>query len=389
MASVKDNEHAMGRPDAVQNGENRNRQIVRAGIIGIVTNILLAGFKALIGLASNSIAIILDAVNNLSDAGSSLITIIGAKLAEKEPDRKHPYGYGRVEYLSASIIAVIVLYAGVTSLVESIKKIIHPETASYSGVTLLIIAVAVVVKIVLGTYVKSTGKKVNSDALVASGTDALMDSIISASTLVAAVIYMITGVSLEAWLGAIIALLIIKAGCEMLQGTISQLLGERVDNSLAAGIKATVNAFPEVSGVYDLVLNDYGPDKYTGSLHIEIPADYTASQIDVLTRRISTAVYLEHNVILLAVSVYPLNPENSREREIENHIREIVQAHEHALQMHGFSLDEENKILRFDTVISFNAPDRRALLNTISEEVQAEYPGYHVYTVMDTDYSES
>ena len=188
--------------------DERDKGIIKTGIVGIVVNVLLSAFKAAVGLLSNSIAIVLDAVNNISDAASSLITIVGTKLAGKRPDRKHPYGYGRVEYLTTIIVAVIVLWAGVTSLQESVGRIINPEEASYDAVTLVIVAVAVVTKIVLGLYTKRNGQKLNSGSLVASGTDALMDSIISAATLLAAFIFIFTGVSLEAWLGVIISIVL-------------------------------------------------------------------------------------------------------------------------------------------------------------------------------------
>ena len=218
--------------NAENGGTPREKIIVRTSIIGIVANIFLAAFKAVIGLMSNSIAIVLDAVNNISDAGSSLITIIGTKLAGREPDKKHPFGYGRIEYLSAMVISVIVLYAGVTSLVESVKKIITPETPEYTTTSLVIVGIAVLVKIVLGRYVKSVGLKVNSDSLVNSGEDATLDSVISASTLVAAAVFLIAGISLEAWLGAVISLVIVKSGIEMLKDTVSRLLGERNDPTL-------------------------------------------------------------------------------------------------------------------------------------------------------------
>ena len=224
----------------------REKTIVKTSVIGIVANVFLAGFKAVIGLMTNSIAIVLDAVNNISDAGSSLITIVGTKLAGREPDKKHPFGYGRIEYLSAMIISVIVLYAGITSFVESVKQIIHPETPDYNAVSLIIVAVAVVVKILLGRYVKGVGVKVNSDSLINSGEDATLDSVISASTLLAAGIFLIFHVSLEAWLGAVISLVIIKSGVEMLKDTISQILGERNDKELARAIRDTVLSFPEV-----------------------------------------------------------------------------------------------------------------------------------------------
>ena len=155
---------------------SREAMIVRTSIIGIIANVFLAAFKAVIGVLTHSIAIVLDAVNNISDAGSSLITIVGTRLAGREPDKKHPFGYGRIEYLSAMIISVIVLYAGITSLVESVKQIIHPERPDYNSISLIIVAVAVLVKILLGRYVKSVGERVNSDSLVNSGEDATLES---------------------------------------------------------------------------------------------------------------------------------------------------------------------------------------------------------------------
>ena len=265
---------------------SREKTIVKTSIIGIVANVFLAAFKAVIGLMANSIAIVLDAVNNISDAGSSLITIVGTKLAAREPDKKHPFGYGRIEYLSAMIISVIVLYAGITSLVESVKQILHPETPDYNAVSLIIVAVAVVVKILLGRHVKKIGEKVNSDSLINSGKDATLDSVISASTLLAAGIFLLFHVSLEAWLGAIISLVIIKSGIEMLRETISQILGERNDAELARSIRKTVTSFPDVRGAYDLVLNNYGPDTWSGSIHIEVPDTYSADQLDQLIREI-------------------------------------------------------------------------------------------------------
>ena len=199
--------------------ENRSKVIVRTSIVGIVTNVVLSAFKAVIGFITGSIAVTLDAVNNLSDALSSVITIVGAKLANKLPDKKHPLGYGRIEYLSAMIVAAIVLYAGGTSAVESVKKIITPEAADYSTVSLVIIAAAVVVKLVLGKYVKRQGERVNSGALVASGADALFDAILSASVLASAIVFVTTGISLEAYVGVLISLFIIKSGIEMLKDT--------------------------------------------------------------------------------------------------------------------------------------------------------------------------
>ncbi len=371
-----------------KNSISRDKIIVRTSVIGIIANVMLAAFKAVIGILSNSIAIVMDAVNNISDAGSSLITIIGTKLAGREPDKKHPFGYGRIEYLSAMIIAVIVLYAGVTSLVESVKKIINPVTPDYSTVSLIIVAVAVVVKIVLGRYVKSVGKKVNSASLVNSGEDATLDSVISASTLVAAGIFLIFHISLEAWLGAIISLVIIKSGFEMMKETVSQLLGERNDPDLSKSIKETVTEFEDVQGAYDLVLNNYGPDSWNGSIHIEVPDTYSADSLDRLIRSIQEAVYNKHQVILTAIGVYSVNTKDKDVIEAKKKAEEIVLSHEHIRQMHGFYMDKEEKTMRFDIVISFNAKDRHETYDSVIEDIKKEFPDYELQVAMDTDFGE-
>ena len=367
---------------------SREKTIVKTSIIGIIANVFLAGFKAVIGLMTNSIAIVLDAVNNISDAGSSLITIVGTKLAAKEPDKKHPFGYGRIEYLSAMIISVIVLYAGITSFVESVKQIIHPETPSYNAVSLIIVAVAVVVKILLGRYVKGVGKRVNSDSLINSGEDALLDSIISASTLVAAGIFLIFHISLEAWLGAVISVVIIKSGVEMLRDTISQILGERNDAELARSIHRTVTSFPDVQGAYDLVLNNYGPDTWNGSIHIEVPDTYSADRLDQLIREITMKVFREHHVILTAIGVYSVNTKDPEVIAAHKRVRELVLAHEYVTQMHGFYLLKDQKRMRFDIVVSFDAKDRRAVYAEVVSDVQKAFPDYELQVAMDTDFSE-
>ncbi len=381
--SLQPEPNPAGRPET-----SREKTIIRTSVIGIIANVFLAGFKAVIGLMTNSIAIVLDAVNNISDAGSSLITIVGTKLAAREPDKKHPFGYGRIEYLSAMIISVIVLYAGITSFVESVKQIIHPETPDYSAVSLIIVAVAVLVKILLGRYVKAMGVKVNSDSLINSGEDATLDSVISASTLVAAGIFLLFHVSLEAWLGAVISVVIIKSGIEMLRDTISRILGERGDAELARNIQQTVMSFPDVQGAYDLVLNNYGPDTWNGSIHIEVPDTYSADRLDQMIREITMKVLQEYHVILTAIGVYSVNTKDEEIIRTREQVREIVFAHPHVLQMHGFYLVKEPKSMRFDIVVSFDAKNRREVYAAVVSDVRKAFPDYQLQVAMDTVFTE-
>lgn len=367
----------------------RDKQIIRTAIIGIIANVLLAGFKAVVGMLAGSVAIILDAVNNISDAASSMITIIGTKLAGKQPDKSHPFGYGRVEYMSALVISLIVLYAGVTALTESVKKILDPQLPSYSAVTLVIVAAGVLVKIILGRYVKAQGVKLKSDSLVNSGEDASMDALISAATLVAALLYMFAGISLEAWLGAAISLFIIYSGIGMIRETISRLLGERADFSLVKAIKKTVTEFDGVSGAYDLVLNNYGPDAYNGSVHIEVPDTYSANDLDHLLREIQVKVFQEHNVILTAIGVYSINTKDEEAIRMREDIRSMVMEQPYVLQMHGFYLEKPEKKIRFDVVVSFDAPDRRAVEKELENKLKTSYPEYDFTIALDIDFSET
>ena len=362
----------------------REKTIVRTSVIGIVTNLLLVGFKAFVGLMSNSIAIILDAVNNLSDALSSVVTIIGAKLGAKQPDKKHPLGYGRIEYLSSMIVAALVLYAGITSLVESIKKIFHPEAADYGTVTLVIISVAIVVKLLLGLYVKKQGKKVNSGALAASGSDAMFDAILSASVLASAIVYLVWGVSLEAYVGVIIAGFIIKAGIEMMIETLNDIIGKREDAEITKELKQIICEEEAVLGAYDVTLFNYGPNKNYGSVHVELPDTLTVDEVDRITRRIQTNVFHKTGVILTGIGVYSYNTSNDEAAQMRNRIQQAVLSHEWALQMHGFYADTEQKTLRFDVVMSFDV-DRKEALETLYQEIRGLYPDYEILIVPDVD----
>ena len=374
--------------DIAQIANSRNKKIIQTSIIGIVTNVILASFKAIIGLLTHSIAITMDAVNNISDSASSIITIVGTKLASKDPDREHPFGHGRIEYLSAMIISIIVLYAGLTSFTESVKKIVNPVKPDYTVYSLIIVGVGLFVKIILGKYVKSVGVKVNSDSLVNSGEDALLDSIISSATLAAALIYIFENISLESWLAAIISLIIIKSGVDMLKDTISKILGERADRDLSISIKETVKSFPDVSGAYDLVLNNYGPNSYNGSIHIEIPDTYTAFQIDELVREITVLVYKKHNVLLTAIGIYSVNTKDEYIIKAREHIYSLAMSIPYVLQAHGFYLSTEKKTIRFDVVVSFDSPDRRDTYNKVYNSIKKEYPDYLLEIALDIDFSD-
>ena len=366
---------------------SRDKVIIRTSIIGIIANVFLAAFKAFVGIVSNSIAVTLDAVNNLSDALSSIITIVGTKLAGKLPNKKHPFGYGRIEYLSAMIVSGIVLYAGITSLVESVKKIISPEKADYSTISLVIIVSAIIVKLILGRYVKAQGEKVNSGSLIASGKDASFDAILSTSVLASAVIYLFTGLSLEAYVGALISVIIIKSGIEMMKDTLDEILGVRADKEMTQKIKSIIKKEPEVRGAYDLIIYNYGPDNNQATVHIEVPDTMTVDKLDELTRRLEKKVMKETGVYLVGVGVYSYNTGDNEAAKLRNAISEKVLAYDFTVQMHGFYVDFETKEVRFDVVLSFAIEPEKAL-EIINRDLKEAFPECSFQIAADIDVSD-
>ena len=367
---------------------NREKVIVQTSIIGILANLFLAGFKAGVGLFSNSISITLDAVNNLTDALSSVITIVGTRLANKAPDREHPLGHGRIEYLTASIISLLVLYAGFTSLIESGKKILHPEEPSYSVISLVIIFVAVLVKFFLSRFVKRRGEKVNSQNLIASGEDAGNDAILSLSVFLSALFFRFTKISLEAYVGVVISLFILKAGWELLQETLSQILGARADSKFTKEIKETINAIPGVFGTYDLFLHNYGPDTYLASAHIEVADTMHAAELDALMRKIERKIYKKFHVVMAGISIYSRNTENKELLKLQQEIHDLVLSKDHVLQMHGFYVEEEKKRIHMDIVVDFEEKDSDGLIANIRKELEEKFPDYQFLITRDLDISD-
>ena len=367
----------------------RETAIVRTSAIGIAANVALAVFKAVVGILSNSIAVTLDAVNNLSDAISSIITIVGTKLSNKKADREHPFGHGRIEYITTTIIAAIIMYAGISSFIKSIQGIMDPVTPDYSPLSLVIITVAVLVKIILGHYVRSVGNRVNSDTLIASGSDALFDATLSTSVLTAALIFIFTKISLEAYVGVIISVFIIKASIELLQGSIKEIIGMRPDAALSTLIYDIVKEDPDAEGVYDLIIHNYGPDRFVGSFHTEVLDTTSAIEIGTMTRRLSTEIYKQTSgkIIIAAIGIYARNTTDNRIVKMRTEVTEMALAHEGVLQVHGFIADIENQFMAFDTVIEFGY-DGKQIVHDIIHEVEAAYPDMNVSVLLDRDTSD-
>ncbi len=365
----------------------RNNIIIKTSILGIVVNVLLVLFKGIVGFLTSSIAIILDAVNNLTDASASCITIIGTKLSLKSPTKKHPYGYGRIEYFTSVIIALFVLAAGATALIESIKKIINPSDATYSHISLIIILVFVLVKFFFGKYVKNVGKKVNSNNLIASGSDAFMDAILSFTTFISALLNYIWKLNLEGYLGIIIAIFIIKTSLEILKDTIDSLLGVRADSLLTKKIKKEVMQFSEVQGVYDLNLHNYGPSNIIASLHIQVKDEMMARDIHILTREISYLIYEKFGIIL-TIGIYAAN-DKGEFGDIKKELAKIIKKYKTIIQLHGFYVDNRKENVFFDLIFDFSEKDKEKIKDQIVNELKEKYPKYNFNVIIDYDITDS
>ena len=367
---------------------DRTKEIIKTSVIGIAANIALASLKLGVGLRSGSTSITLDAVNNLTDALAPLITIIGVKMSAKDPNRRHPYGYGRIECLSTMAIGMIISCTGLFSIVESIKKVVHPAVPNYSALALVIIGVTVAARMILGLYTIKTGKKIESESLVASGKDALNDSFISISTIVVAVVFILTGLNVEAFLGLVFSILILKAGLETLDVTVSKILGERVPVKLSKAVKESIKTFPEVDGVYCLVIHDYGRDRLLGSAHIEVPESLTALYLDSLERNIAQKVLQDTGVNLSGITVYATNGRSQEAASDKNKVKSVLSEYKDVLQMHGFYKDKVDMVVKFDIVVDFDAQNKKALRDEIAQRVKKLFPEYDVSITVDYDYSE-
>lgn len=377
--------HPKGRAVSDLTPAAREREIVKASLIGIAGNMLLVAFKMVIGFFSHSIAIILDGVNNATDALSSIITIVGTKVAGRRPDERHPFGYGRIEYLTSVVIAVIILVAGVLSLRESILKIIHPATPSYSVITITIIVVAILGKVVLGIIFKRYGDKTSCEALIASGVDSNYDAVLSAGTLVVAFAQNLWNINIDGAVGVIISLVVCKAGIEVLRDALAPIIGTPEDRNRVTDIKRYIRTFPDVCDVHNVVLDSFGPNKVIGSVYIDVPDDMTARQIGELTRSISEGLQERFNVELtVGIRTDNTTPEFAPMRKA---LEDLANEDERILNVHAFYVDPATKTCYFDMVVKLEADSEKAKGDLVAS-MQERYPGFKFDVLAETDYAE-
>ncbi len=355
---------------------DRDQQIVRASTVGIVGNSVLAAVKAVVGIASGSIAITLDATNSLVDAVSSVIALIGTKLARKQPNREHPLGYGRVEYLASAIVSALIISAGVSALTESVRSIMHPTTPDYSTVTLVVVGIAAVVKALLGMYQKRVGQKVDSSTLMGSGADSLMDAMVSLATLVAAILFLTLHIQVESWLAAGISLLICKSGIELLRDTLSKILGGRVSPQVVEQVEYEAHKVDGVIMTSNLMLLDYGPERVTGSIHVTVDGNMTVAEFDNIARTVQQRVFRETGVALAGVTPYAAAKLDDEAAAVRADVGRIVWQHDHVVDLRGLYVDPDTLTVRFDAVKEYGPEDRHELHDEIVRACKEQHPSW-------------
>ncbi len=364
----------------------REKDIIKTSLVGIGGNVLLVVGKIIVGVFARSISIITDAVNNLTDALSSVVTIIGTKISNKRPDKKHPYGHGRVEFITSAIIAMIIFIAGALAIYESITSLINKEVPEYSIYSFIILAIAIAIKVFLGLFFKMRGKKLNSDVLKASGIDALLDVILTLGTLVGAIVSYTTGVHLEGYIGIAIGLFILKTSVDVFRESASKIVGERTDKEFVENMTKDILETPGVYGVYDLIINNYGIDRNIASVHVEVEDSMTANEIQRLERNIAYLCFDKYHTVM-TVGVYAKHEETEESRHIKGIIDDVIKEFPEVIQVHGFYLDEETKTVNFDVIISLESKDERKIYKAVHDKLHELLPDYHIHIVLDRDYS--
>ncbi len=364
--------------------DERSCWIITTGIIGIIMNLLLSLSKIIIGVVSNSIAITSDAINNLSDAVSSIVTIIGTKMASKEPDKEHPYGHGRIEYISSLVISIFLFLVGWEFLKSSISTIRNPKDLKFSIVSILVLSLGILVKLWLGHYNNVIGKEHNAPALIATSKDAYGDVLISSVTLISTIVYLLFSINIDGYIGVLVAVFIIYSGIGLIKDTIDSLIGKKSDKELGNKIYAFVNKWPNVQGGYDLMLNNYGPNNHVGSMDITFLDTMSLADVSLELLKLQNAVYDEFDIYLV-FGIYVKNTQDERVVKDEEKIRNIIIQHKEVKEVHAFYIIYDEKVIRLDVVVDFGT-DECYFLDHIKDHISEEYPEYRIILNIDHRY---
>jgi len=377
--------------DNVSNNKVREQYGYLGGVVGVIVNIILFVIKFIVGIISGSIAVTADAFNNLSDVMSSTITIVGFKLANKPADEEHPFGHGRIEYLSALAVGCLVLMVAFSFVKTSVGRIIKPEPVIFEIIPFALIIISIALKFWLSRFNKNLGDTIDSSALKAASVDAISDVVSSTVVAISLVISSKVSFPVDGILGVIVSLFILYSGINILKETVNPLLGSIPNGELVKKIEAEVLSYPSISGVHDLIIHSYGPNKYMASIHAEVPSSISIIEIHEIIDKAEKEISEKLNV-LLVIHMDPINDDDDETNLIRGQIKEIIKEFNDIISFHDLRVvncGEERNVI-FDVVITHNIKRRNeqkdVLVSNLIAAIKAEYPNYNPVIAVDIDY---
>ncbi len=368
-----------------QKPNTREGVTITTSALGILVNTVLAAIKIFVGIAVGSIAIVSEGANNASDSATSLITIVGTKLSTMHPTKKHPFGFGRIEYLTSLLISILILVTSFELFISSFKLIFSPRALSISYVTLAIIAISAIVKFLLGTYTIRMGKKACSNSLIAVGTDCRNDAFISAVTILSALIFLLFDFSLDAYAGILTSLFILKTGFDILKETISNLLGKPATEELALKIYEEINTVPCILGAADLILHNYGPDSYAGSINLEIDHEKTIGEAYEEVHALQLRIKQKYGIVMV-FGMYAVDSDHENVKIMREQIEKFVSSYEHIKGFHALYLAPSTNEIYCDFVVDYALRDWDVLKEEFTEYMRELYPDYQLTVTIELNY---
>ena len=367
---------------------SREREIRRVSLVGVAANLVLVVTKVAIGTLANSVAIISDGLNNLSDVLTSVLTIVGTQLSGRAADYWHPFGYGRIEYLTTIVIGALIIFEGAFSAFDAVDAIIDPVEVSYDTGMLAIMALAVVAKVGLGLFFRARGKALSSDAITASGNDALMDVFVTLSTIVSALVTMSCGLLTEGYVAVVISLLIVKVGIETLLQGVSRVVGRRVGVGGTSGVRRMVEGVPGVLGSCDWCLSDFGAESVRGGVYVEVDENLSVVEAANIANAVRMVAYTRCGVRLDAVGILPVSSTSETAQQMRGRIEEHARGMEHVEGIHGLRVNEGSRMASFDVDVDFGTWNREAIADDFTEWAEGEFDGWHFFVTTEARYVE-
>jgi cation diffusion facilitator family transporter len=357
-----------------------------SGVVGIIANLFLFLIKIIAGILSSSVAVIADAFNNLSDAGSAIVTLVGFHLASAPPDKEHPFGHGRMEYITAMAIAAMILFAGFELAKSSVSEIINPTQTSFGTLSFIIITISILVKLWLMLFYKKIGSNINSETLWAAAIDSRNDAICTAFVLISAIISLFAKINIDGYIGASVAVFVMWSGISVLKDTVSLLLGQAPDPELVQNIKNTVLSYDKIIGLHDLIVHNYGPTKRIISFHAEVSCEEDLMHSHDLIDCIERDLMEKYNAVV-CIHMDPVDTKDERIKELRTFVEGILKKIDTAISMHDFRVvfGETHTNLIFDLVVPFNYKDIYGLRDKVQNLVWEANP--KLFTVITIEHS--